>query len=69
MARDGLVERRVIEWGPPMNVQYELTPLGLELAKPASELVRWVDNKMPEVEASRELYRVKQVMAASDEVD
>jgi DNA-binding HxlR family transcriptional regulator len=47
MARDGLVDRVVIELGPPANVEYRLTQLGQELAKPASALVTWVDRNMP----------------------
>jgi DNA-binding HxlR family transcriptional regulator len=65
MARDGLIARRVIELGPPARVEYGLTPLGLELAKPASELVTFVDRSMPQVDLARERYSVLQAQELS----
>jgi DNA-binding HxlR family transcriptional regulator len=65
MRRDGLVERHVIELGPPARVEYSLTPLGADLARPASAMVTWVDCRMPEVEVARERYRVLQAQELS----
>lgn len=36
----GIVERRVIS-GPPVRVEYRLSPMGLELEPALSELGRW----------------------------
>ncbi len=40
LERRGLVARRVID-GPPVRVEYELTPMGRELEPALSELKRW----------------------------
>jgi DNA-binding HxlR family transcriptional regulator len=68
LRRDGLVERRVIDLGPPARVEYSLTPLGADLARPASAMVTWVDCRMPEVEVARERYRVLQAQALGADV-
>jgi len=67
MARDGLVERVVIELGPPAPVEYRLTPLGADLAEPASAMVARVDSRMPQVEIARERYRVVQAQELSND--
>ena len=69
MIRDGLLTRTVHTLGPPAVTRYALTDLGRTLAEPAAALTDWIDSNRGEVEVARELYRVKQVMAASDEVD
>ena len=46
LERRGLVERRV-EPGPPVRVQYSLTPMGRDLAPAVSELHGWAQRWMP----------------------
>lgn len=58
MQRDGLIERRVIRLGPPAHIEYTLTRLGADLAKPATALLGWVDNHAVEVDASRQYHRM-----------
>ena len=65
MARDGLVERVVIELGPPARVEYRLTPLGADLAEPASAMVTWVDQNA----ASRDRPRTVSRLAGARAVD
>jgi DNA-binding HxlR family transcriptional regulator len=57
MARDGLIERRVIHLGPPAHVEYSLTPLGAGLAEAASPLVEWTEKNANQVEAARQYHQ------------
>src|ERR1700691_2828787 len=53
LIRDGLVERHVITLGPPAVTEYSLTPLGADLAKPAAELIGWVERNADQVATAR----------------
>jgi DNA-binding HxlR family transcriptional regulator len=59
MARDGIVERRVLDFGPPAHITYELTPLGRSLANPASAMVDWVTEHTAQIESARAKSRVE----------
>jgi DNA-binding HxlR family transcriptional regulator len=65
MIRDGLVERTVVTLGPPAVTRYSLTPLGRDLAEPATALVDWIESNRGEVEISREKYKVLQAIEAN----
>jgi DNA-binding HxlR family transcriptional regulator len=57
MTRDGLIVRHVHKLGPPAVVSYELTPLGADLAKPASALIDWTEHNGDQVQAARDYYK------------
>ena len=52
LERDGLLTRQVFPTIPP-RVDYELTPLGRTLLKPAVALVSWAEKHRPEIESAR----------------
>lgn len=52
LERDGLVTRTVTP-SVPVRVDYELTPLGLDLERVLVELKRWAERNMDRVLASR----------------
>jgi DNA-binding HxlR family transcriptional regulator len=56
LERDGLVSRTVHAEVPP-RVEYELTPTGHSLLKPALALAGWAIEHVPEIEASRAAYK------------
>ncbi|MER7009307.1 helix-turn-helix domain-containing protein [Dactylosporangium sp. NPDC000555] len=49
---DGLVEREVFPTSPP-GVEYRLTPLGVSLLAPLSELAGWAVDHHAEIAAAR----------------
>ncbi len=55
LERDGIVSRRVYPVIPPM-VEYSLTPLGETLIEPLSQLCKWAETHIPEVETARDRY-------------
>ncbi|MEV1053109.1 winged helix-turn-helix transcriptional regulator [Streptomyces sp. NPDC059017] len=55
LERDGLVHRDAQPTNPP-RVDYELTPLGREVAERLLVLIRLVEGRMPEVLAARGRY-------------
>ncbi|MDI9885267.1 helix-turn-helix domain-containing protein [Streptomyces sp. HNM0645] len=55
LERDGLVHRDAQPTNPP-RVDYELTPLGREVAGQLLGLIRLVEGRMPEVLAARGRY-------------
>ncbi|WP_405889984.1 helix-turn-helix transcriptional regulator [Streptomyces sp. NBC_00133] len=55
LERDGLVRREAQPTNPP-RVDYELTPLGHEVAERLLGLIHFVEGRMPEVLAARERY-------------
>ncbi|MFV2121978.1 winged helix-turn-helix transcriptional regulator [Streptomyces sp. Act-28] len=55
LERDGLVHREAQPTNPP-RVDYELTPLGREVAQRLSDLIRLLEDRMPQVLAAREGY-------------
>lgn len=55
LERDGIVSRMVYPVVPPM-VEYSLTPLGETLIEPLSQLCKWAETHIPEVEAARDRY-------------
>ncbi|MEW2083081.1 helix-turn-helix domain-containing protein [Streptomyces sp. NPDC005283] len=55
LERDGLVRRDAQPTNPP-RVDYELTPLGRQVAERLLTLIRFVEARMPEVLAARETY-------------
>ncbi len=52
LERDGLVERTVFDTVPP-SVEYRITPLGADLARPLEALTQWAVANRAAVEASR----------------
>src|ERR1700760_4394688 len=52
LERDGLVQREVFAEVPP-RVEYELTPLALDMLVPLEHLVEWMRANWPSIEASR----------------
>ncbi|OIJ65946.1 winged helix-turn-helix transcriptional regulator [Streptomyces mangrovisoli] len=55
LERDGLVHREAQPTNPP-RVDYELTPLGREVAARLLTLIHFVEGRMDDVLASRERY-------------
>lgn len=55
LERDGLVTREVFPVVPP-RVEYELTPLGMELMKPMNQLLGWVTENWGQVKRARDRY-------------
>ncbi|MFD7228314.1 winged helix-turn-helix transcriptional regulator [Streptomyces sp. NPDC059881] len=55
LERDGLVHREAQHTNPP-RVDYELTPLGREVAGRLLGLIHLVEGRMPEVLTARERY-------------
>ncbi|MGW7367718.1 winged helix-turn-helix transcriptional regulator [Streptomyces sp. NPDC054841] len=55
LERDGLVLREAQHTNPP-RVDYELTPLGREVAERLLALIQLVEGRMPDVLAARERY-------------
>ncbi|MFB9391763.1 winged helix-turn-helix transcriptional regulator [Streptomyces coeruleoprunus] len=55
LERDGLVHREAQPTNPP-RVDYELTPLGRDVAERLLGLIHLVEGRMPEVLAARERY-------------
>ncbi|UNO39723.1 helix-turn-helix domain-containing protein [Streptomyces sp. MST-110588] len=55
LERDGLVRREAQPTNPP-RVDYELTPLGREVAERLLSLIGLVEDRMPAVLAARERY-------------
>ncbi|MGW3285685.1 winged helix-turn-helix transcriptional regulator [Streptomyces sp. NPDC001002] len=55
LERDGLVHREAQPTNPP-RVDYELTPLGREVAERLLGLIHFVEGRMDEVLAARERY-------------
>lgn len=57
LVRDGIVERRVIQLGPPAVTEYSLTPFGADLAKPAAALIEWTEAHADEVRSARDYHK------------
>ncbi|QGZ50362.1 transcriptional regulator [Streptomyces sp. QHH-9511] len=55
LERDGFVHRDAKPVIPP-RVDYSLTELGTEAARQVSELGRWTERRVPEVEKARKAY-------------
>ncbi|MDT9683872.1 helix-turn-helix domain-containing protein [Streptomyces sp. TRM76323] len=55
LERDGLVHREAQPTNPP-RVDYELTPLGREVAERLLCLIRLLEDRMPRILAARERY-------------
>jgi DNA-binding HxlR family transcriptional regulator len=55
LERDGFVLRDAKPVIPP-RVDYSLTPLGEEAASRVAGLARWVEHKVPDVQAARAAY-------------
>lgn len=55
LQRDGYLSRTV-NAGPPVEVHYELTPLGQSLLDVMKPLVLWAGEKFPEVAAARDRF-------------
>src|SRR4051794_18119725 len=58
LERDGLITRTVFPQVPP-RVEYELTPLGRTLIRPAVLLAEWAVDHNPDIELSRAGYDAK----------
>ncbi|GLP71790.1 MULTISPECIES: helix-turn-helix domain-containing protein [unclassified Streptomyces] len=57
LERDGLVHREAQPTNPP-RVDYELTPLGREVAERLLDLIHFVEGRMDTILAARERYDV-----------
>lgn len=55
LERDGMLERTVIATIPP-QVEYQLKPLGLALAQQLDQLIKWLEQQAPAIDAAREEY-------------
>ena len=55
LERDGMLQRTVIPTIPP-QVEYRLTPLGMELVARLEGLVGWLEQQAPTIEAARVAY-------------
>ncbi|MFD7627581.1 winged helix-turn-helix transcriptional regulator [Streptomyces sp. NPDC059851] len=55
LERDGIVHREAQPTNPP-RVDYELTPLGIEVADRLLALIHFLEGGMPQVLAARESY-------------
>lgn len=55
LERDGMLQRTVIATIPP-QVEYRLTPLGMELVARLEGLVGWLEQQAPTIEAARVAY-------------
>ena len=60
LERDGIVSRMVYPVIPPM-VEYSLTRLGETLIKPLSQLCKWAETHILEVETARDKYDTNQI--------
>ncbi|MEU9981226.1 helix-turn-helix domain-containing protein [Streptomyces sp. NPDC050856] len=58
LERDGLVRREAQPVNPP-RVDYELTPLGRDVAERLLGLIELLEGRMPEVLAARERYEAR----------
>ena len=58
LERDGMVERTVYPT-VPVQVEYELTPLGHSLSKPVIPIGNWARANLPEIERHRQKHDVK----------
>ena len=58
LERDGVVERTVYPT-VPVQVEYELTPLGHSLSKPVIHIGNWARANLPEIERHRQKHDVK----------
>lgn len=52
LERDGILTRHVFAEVPP-RVEYELTPLGLDLLTPVQALVTWIEGNWGDIERAR----------------
>ncbi|MEU3771799.1 helix-turn-helix domain-containing protein [Streptomyces sp. NPDC032472] len=55
LERDGIVHREAQPTNPP-RVDYELTPLGIEVADRLLSLIHFLEGSMPQVLSARESY-------------
>jgi DNA-binding HxlR family transcriptional regulator len=55
LERDGFVAREVQSTMPP-RVEYQLTPLGTQVADRLRDLVRFLESRMPDVEVAQAQY-------------
>jgi DNA-binding HxlR family transcriptional regulator len=56
-----MVSRKVYPVIPP-RVEYSLTPLGETLIEPLSQLCKWAETHIPEVETARDIYDRGQIV-------
>ncbi|QRP48687.1 helix-turn-helix domain-containing protein [Amycolatopsis sp. FDAARGOS 1241] len=64
LVRDGILTRTAYPVIPP-KVEYELTPLGHDLAEPLDMLDLWARRHMDQVTAAREAFDVQQSAASA----
>jgi DNA-binding HxlR family transcriptional regulator len=55
LERNGMVQRRILP-GPPLGVEYSLTPLGRSLQQPFSALYGWTVEHMDAIQDSQRAY-------------
>ena len=58
LERDGLVLRSVLD-GPPLRVEYALTPLGRSLTAPLFALYEWATEHAEHVSSARKAYEAR----------
>lgn len=58
LERDGMVKRTVYPT-VPVQVEYELTPLGHSLSQPVMQIGNWARANIPEIERHRQKHDVK----------
>ncbi len=61
LERDGFVSREVFAEVPP-RVEYELTPLGIDMLEPIERVVEWMRANWPSIEASRARFDARGAM-------
>ncbi|MCE9667615.1 helix-turn-helix transcriptional regulator [Myxococcus stipitatus] len=55
LERNGMVARRVLP-GPPLGVEYSLTPLGRSLQRPFNALYEWTVENMADIQVAQRRY-------------
>ena len=53
LMRDGIIERRVLTFGPPARTEYSLSVLGRDLSAPASAMLQWIERNTDQIQAAR----------------
>lgn len=66
LERNGIVHRRVSP-GPPVAVEYRITPLGRTLEEPFATLRAWTGASLAEVDAARARYDASRQAAVDDD--
>lgn len=68
LVRDDVAVRTVVTLGPPPEVRYSLTKLGVELAEKVTPLLDLLDEREPQIERSRARHRVETEAKPSERI-